>query len=258
MPLPFRQDREYLTSILTLKNGEDILTIDEAGKVYNNETLIENIVVLDGKVHILDISKLSNRNFSVIYTKDIPTADINFGEAGNNFIGMTFYDSQQYEQSEFSAYTIVNATAYAYVIGIQNLEKDTSDVVLNGAEYEVYKSYNAQTNTLSDKVDVSFVSTGEGLMMTLVTEPGKYYIKQVKTPSGYRLSKDIIEVDVNAGSENDTGDGIYFAVAYNEKMWFLPSTGGIGTVIYTLVGLSVVAISTYGIVYYRKKRLTVN
>lgn len=243
------------TMLLTLKNGEVELAVDENGSVFNGEELIENIVVSDGTVQIVDITKLENRNFTAIYTHDISSEDIVFGEAGNNFIAMTSYDSKQYENSNYSAFTMLTAAAYSYAISVQNLEKDTEDVLLNGANYELYRSYDAATNTLSDKVDIDFVIM-EGGAITAVTEPGKYYVKQVRAPSGYRLSKEIVEIDVNTGSVNEQDAGIYMGIVYNEKMWFLPSTGGIGTVIYTLVGLSVVAISTYGIVYYRKKRIS--
>ena len=201
------------------------------------------------------MSKLENRNFTAIYTHDIPSEDIVFGEAGNNFIARTEHDSAQYGESGYGAWKMLTAAAYVYAIGVQNLEKDTEDVLLNGANYELYRSYDAETNTLSDKVDIDFVVMA-GLATTSVTEPGKYYVKQVRAPSGYRLSKEIVEIDVNTGSVNEQQAGMYMGIVYNEKMWFLPSTGGIGTVIYTLVGLIVVGVSTCGIVYYRRKKVT--
>lgn len=78
-----------------------------------------------------------------------------------------------------------------------------------GTEYELYKTYDSETNTLSDKVDADFYNTSEGSIIT-VLEEGIYCAKQVKATIGHKLSKDIIKIDASVGLENSTMRKHYF------------------------------------------------
>ena len=84
---------------------------------------------------------------------------------------------------------------------------------------------------------------------------GTYYLKEVTAPAGYTLLKQNIEVQINAEQiESDEESNGYQTIEIgNQKAGLLPFTGGLGTIIYTLLGLSIVAIAATSITMYQKK-----
>ena len=84
-------------------------------------------------------------------------------------------------------------------------------------------------------------------------------LKQVKSPIGYQLIKEPISVEIaTEDAQPGTQEGYYQVITYNDAMWFLPSTGGIGTILYTVIGLLVIGVSIFSIIYLRKKNFSTN
>mgnify|MGYP002724591289 CR=1 FL=1 len=90
--------------------------------------------------------------------------------------------------------------------------------------------------------------------------PGLYTLQEVTAPPGYNLDKTIYEVTVNVDGTivvnpeleiivNDDGNSII--KIDNRKAPTLPDTGGIGTLIFTIIGV-VLMVGAY--VYYRRKQ----
>lgn len=96
----------------------------------------------------------------------------------------------------------------------------------------------------------------------------KYYFKETKAPSGYNLPKNLVEVDVQPTAfNNETNQGDYNVdgkeLAFDSNRLLkeitnttgidLPVTGGIGTVLFTIVGLLLMAGAAYFLFFNRKK-----
>ncbi|HEM6157868.1 TPA: LPXTG cell wall anchor domain-containing protein, partial [Streptococcus suis] len=68
---------------------------------------------------------------------------------------------------------------------------------------------------------------------------GTYYLKETKAPEGYALPSDKIQFTVNRGSwgSGEEVNTTNFQQVKNKKIT-IPQTGGIGTLVFTVVGLS--------------------
>lgn len=149
---------------------------------------------------------------------------------------------------------------------------DTNKNVLNGAEFQLLKVTPATDGAEATKTPVSVVPVKdgeykvalegeEGATTTLVAtkgtlkvtglDEGTYEFKETKAPTGYKVNSDnkaftitaseAAEVTVNAGE------------FVNTKLSALPSTGGIGTTIFTIAGC-VIMIAAAGLFFASRKK----
>ena len=100
---------------------------------------------------------------------------------------------------------------------------------------------------------------------------GNYVLTEVKAPNGYNLLKSPINITITATYENNGKDlasvtatadsttltynettGYFEITVLNNKGFQLPATGGMGTVIFTVGGLSLMALA--GGAYVASKR----
>jgi len=120
---------------------------------------------------------------------------------------------------------------------------------LTGAEFTLYSD-----SSLNNKIST-------GLKFTKLKPNTTYYLKETKAPTGYVLLDKTLNVQVNSTGEitidslevnND--QGIATVQITNEEINILPNTGGPGNVIYIIIGLLIVGLSSiFYLRYYKKK-----
>ena len=145
----------------------------------------------------------------------------------------------------------VSATNIVYTYGMNITNQDNNSNALSGAEFQLYSDKEC-TKAVGDKIVIG--TTGTSLFKG-IDDTDTYYLKQTKAATGYRLMTDVIEVSKDKLSLTD---GIYNLTVTNTKMGLLPSTGGLGTILYTLVGLLVIGIGSTMFIKYRQKQAQVN
>ncbi len=164
---------------------------------------------------------------------------------------------------------------------VEELEIKEQLKYLSGAEFEIYDGPEYLENTLiptknPNRKLIGIVTTdelGKGLYSSLGA--GTYYLKEIKSPEGYNKLREEIEIEITATcdelgtitwnvkekNKNDlvlvqmgtkeSGEGenkisipIVKLQVENKSGFQLPVTGGRGTIIFTVIGLSIMLTAT--------------
>lgn len=223
------------------------LRIDEEGNFYNSydemgvqkENLCGKITLEDNKIIIEyeTFHYMSDNLLALLSLKLNENAKL--GSSGNVITTKFYYANDPFDPNSEAVVEFSN-TAYTYGIELQNYGDSTDKVVLNNSQFEVYSDKELK-NKVGDITIIDGIGTLKGVA------EGTYYLKQTKAPTGYKLSTDTISFEIDTTKEYTSLEII------SAESGFLPSTGGIGTIIYTLIGLMVVGLSTLLIIKYRKR-----
>ncbi|MFM0758719.1 isopeptide-forming domain-containing fimbrial protein [Streptococcus suis] len=127
----------------------------------------------------------------------------------------------------------------AYVTAVKNNQTDNLDT-LKAARDAAYEAMNMQWEWVDaqDKA-FTFVSSADGKFEVKGLAAGTYNLVETKAPDGYALLTTPIEFVVGANSwTTATATPIEGHQRVENKKVTIPQTGGIGTVVFTVVGLS--------------------
>ncbi|MBY4974043.1 SpaH/EbpB family LPXTG-anchored major pilin [Streptococcus suis] len=104
-----------------------------------------------------------------------------------------------------------------------------------------YEALNMQWEWVQDeKQAFKFISSKDGKFEVKGLKAGRYELVETKAPEGYALPSNTISFDVNQGSWKDLNPqtAIEEHMQVKNKKIIIPQTGGIGTLVFTVVGLS--------------------
>ena len=146
---------------------------------------------------------------------------------------------------------IATDTNIVYTYGMTVTNQDNNSNALSGAEFQLYSDKEC-TIPVGERI---VIGTDGNATFKGINDTDTYYLKQVKAVTGYRLMTDVIEVSKDKLSLTN---GLYNLTITNTKMGLLPSTGGLGTILYTLVGLLVIGVGSTMFVKYRQKQARAN
>ncbi|CUB40952.1 SpaH/EbpB family LPXTG-anchored major pilin [Bacillus cereus] len=141
-------------------------------------------------------------------------------------------------------------------IALTKVDGEDSTKTLQGAEFEL-RDKDGKVVVVEGK-EVKGVSDANGVIQWNNIPYGEYQVVETKAPTytkedgttgSYQLLKDPIDLTVDADHQT-----IKLNVENNKSGWVLPTTGGMGTVLFTVVGLLLMAAAVF--VFFRKK--TVN
>ena len=264
------------------KNLEKFKVIDTSKGLKADSFILESVKIAGTeKKDEVDVSKISattNDKGEVVYTVDLSNF-IETTEAGATIV--VKYSAVVEDDHKYNNSATVDSDTVQYgggtvdgFMGNVTLKKvDTNKHVLNGAEFQLLKVTPAKedgTEATKTPVNVVKVSAGEykvalegeeGVTTTLVAtngtlkvtglDEGNYEFKETKAPVGYKVNSEnkafTIIANEKAEVEVDAGEFI------NTKLSALPSTGGIGTTIFTIAGCAIM-VAAAGLFFASRKR----
>ncbi|MGQ7388806.1 SpaH/EbpB family LPXTG-anchored major pilin [Streptococcus suis] len=127
--------------------------------------------------------------------------------------------------------------AYQAAVKAKTNEVETKKAERNAA----YEALNMQWEWVQDeKQAFKFISSTDGKFEVKGLKVGQYELVETKAPEGYALPSNTIPFNVNQGSWTDTTPqaSIEEHMQVKNKKIIIPQTGGIGTLVFTVVGLS--------------------
>lgn len=162
--------------------------------------------------------------------------------------------------------------SYTFNFNLKKIYKEgTTEHTLAGAKFQLLDSDKTSVISLVKKSDNVYrpATTGDTAKVTEVDTPasgiieftglkaGTYYLKETFAPKGYNKLSDPVEVTIKAtintttgaleswtvnGSAPTTGATVPVVKIENKKGALLPDTGGMGTVLFTVFGVLIVAL----------------
>ncbi|MGQ7658424.1 isopeptide-forming domain-containing fimbrial protein [Streptococcus suis] len=151
----------------------------------------------------------------------------------NKFLALKGADAQE---REIEAYKTAEKN---YVDAVKNNQTDNLDT-LKAARDAAYEAMNMQWEWVTEQAKAfTFVSSTDGKFEVKGLKAGNYSLVETKAPDGYALLTSEVPFAVALNSWKDTSQtAIDEHQRVENKKVTIPQTGGIGTVVFTVVGLS--------------------
>ena len=231
--------------------------------------VVENDSELDNKGNVIGksitFSKVTITDFMITF-EIAPNSNANVGidathpeNSGNKIITEMTYLKDPYmdigtkptDEDISKVLGVASNTNIVYTYGMTVTNEDNNSNILSGAEFQLYSDKEC-TIPVGERI---VIGTDGNATFKGINDTDTYYLKQVKAVTGYRLMTDVIELSKDKLSLTN---GLYNLTITNTKMGLLPSTGGLGTIFYTLVGLLVIGVGSTMFIKYRQKQAQVN
>lgn len=255
----------------TNAKNEELKTfkVVDTSKGLKADSFVLDSVKIAGEAKTVDTLKVTtvpNEDGTVTYTVDLSDF-ISATEAGTTI--EVKYSAIVENDHTYNNSATVDSNTVDYVPGIVNghtgtvtLKKvDIKGNTLNGAEFQLLKVTSAgKESAEATKTPVSVVRVSAGkykvaldgekdATTTLVAtngtlkvtglDEGNYEFKETKAPTGYKVSSENKAFTMTADEEKEVT--VNAGEFVNTKLSSLPSTGGMGTYLFTIIGVVVMA-----------------
>ena len=229
-------------------NGQDSFDLNLMGLVKDDNTYAGQEVVITYTAKVLTANEVSN---SATSTQD-PIGTITKTYSGNATI--TKYDKEESNKLEGAQFVVYRKNAdnkkeYA-VIG--NDGWITGQWIEETADGKVPEGLGQTLITSNEKGNTYGTVTVKGLKV------GEYYFQEVVAPDGYSINTTDVKFKMIEKVENQVVTGVVAEkpkeIKMNDtKLSALPSTGGIGTTIFTLAGC-LIMVTAAGLFFASRKK----
>ena len=229
---PVAEGTDYTVSGLNVKDGAVTVTFTEAFIGNNNAHATKTVTVEVTAVVTSDDGSYSNKASS---NYDSTPSEV-VGKSGSIEIAKTTDEEKEEDRKPLTGAKF----------SVSKDGKDLQFVELKEGEYTLYTE---DTDIPAGKEAVSEVTVGSnGKVLLKGLGAGTYEITETLAPEGYSINDNIPDATIVAGrTENVT------VSVPDSKLSALPSTGGIGTTIFTIAGC-VIMIAAAGLFFASRKK----
>ena len=191
----------------------------------------------------------------------------------------SYYPYEDGKEAQANAECTVNT----YGININKYDTTNTGKKLDGAKFELYYKiessedsliyYDSKQNCNSEipglldvdknsefiKIEEPIITANGGMYNVKGLDTGVYYLKEIAPPNGYTILDRAVRIEITDDMKNGENT-IYIATADipNSRGFQLPETGGTGTVIFTVVGVSLMCVAVLAFFILRKKEMSKN
>ncbi len=258
-----------------------------------HDKMSEGLTLVPGSVKVRDLTEGKDYTVATENLKDGCTFEITFKQAYLDTITedtsiVVTYSATLNEKAVIYPEPNTNETKLVYGEGSETtwdetktftyqfdlVKTKTDNTVLNGAEFKLYDAKTEgneialidegngvyRVATAAEKAAEGFVSATikAGKVTIKGLDSGTYYLEETKAPAGYNVLAERVEVKIDHANLTATVEGDTYVSGgvqvINQTGAELPSTGGIGTTIFYVVGgLLVVAA---GVLLVTRKRMS--
>ncbi len=163
---------------------------------------------------------------------------------------------------------------YEYTFAVNASKVDGDNEPLEGATFGLFTDSSCNDAYTQNGQAVTATSGSDGTIHFSGLAEGTYYMKETEAATGYLLNDAVYTVVISAdydesgkitnwtitvtldgetvGSATDSADTNLSII--NTKTGLLPSMGGMGTTLFTIIGLIMVVCALGGVIVYRKRR----
>ncbi|HEL2217897.1 TPA: isopeptide-forming domain-containing fimbrial protein [Streptococcus suis] len=203
------QSKEYSEG---LKQGTEYIVVEQPVDGHIPSYTVEQV---DDKKHILSVTNNPSDNPPPVVPEEPKVITY-----GKRFVKTNDVDLQQSEKLQGAKFVVKN-TENKYLV-LDSTAKDVTAVWVDSKE-----------------TATQFESKENGQFEVKGLKAGRYYLEEIKAPDGYALLSNAVEFEVNPTSWGDSEvlSETNFLQIKNKKIT-IPQTGGIGTLVFTVIGLS--------------------
>ena len=280
--------QDTLPEGLTLTQGTIKVKMSDGTELQN----LSDRIRVEGQVLTIDLTPDADKTIQnpidgkrkLLVTYDAKlNAKATLGEAGNVSTASLTYSNNPYDEASAKIVDDI-ATVYTFGIEVTKVQKGTTNP-LSGAQFEL-----KDAGSIPIKFSDGYVKNADGAATpTTGTDgkltlkglaPGTYKLKETKAPAGYVLSAAETEItiaDTNFNgipdskeqpttdttttdttttqtTEKDKDNGLVSITVENTKGFTLPRTGGIGTVLFSMIGIVLMGSGVLLVAVFLRKR----
>lgn len=221
--------------------------------------------VTDGEY---ELQQYQGYTLRIVYTAtldDNETANM-FNESNDNTAYLKYTNDASAEKEPVKT---ENAVTHTYTFEITDFvqKTDMDGNPLNGAEFTLYTDESCTNVYENDNFTGTVISADGGKLVIKGLDAGTYYLKETEAPEGYALNNTVFKVEIieedyaNDGTlgkctvkiQDNEIDAETPYLIKNTKISSLPSTGGIGTTIFTIGGC-VIMIAAAGLFFASRRK----
>ena len=245
--IPGKETHEMTADNYQVKTGDDVVTDGCTFEIHFSKALCDKLETND-KI-VVTYTAMLNRNAVINGAGNDNSAWLSFGEGG-----------------------VSNEdTVTTYTYGIDIIKTDSSNKLIDGAQFKIYDAENGGNEVAvvlmddgvtyrrarADETGIAIdVAGGQARVVGL--DNGTYYLEETVAPEGYNkltsrqkfiVSDGNLDAVFNSGIYS-TGSGVH---VINKTGNILPETGGMGTTLFVTFGAIVVLFT--GVILVTKKRM---